>query len=222
MRCNNGYKQPEKITHWTMFWQVVSYYCSEFQVFRSLNGLHVLFSFKFVPWSCSKPGMILFTHFWPQQTKTNWRRFASLPLVNQVRFPHKSWLIAGFPLCFVDEIFWLRSSVVIQKLTIMLAGLIRAVLSIYFQEKFHKTWFIVLLSKNEQVLINPNQVEKAWQQIMWRITFVGKDRFKQKLRKPSCTRTYFSQWFMKLSGVKILYTGSHPRTYVHKRWSAFF
>ena len=40
MRCNIGYKQPEKIPRWAMFWYVVYYHRSEFQIFRSLNGLH--------------------------------------------------------------------------------------------------------------------------------------------------------------------------------------
>ena len=51
----------------------------------SVLPLLALFSFKFVLWFCSKLGMILFTSFRPQQTKTNWRHFLMfcIPVISQ-------------------------------------------------------------------------------------------------------------------------------------------
>ena len=72
----------------------------------------------------------------------------------------------------VHEIFekpGLRSSVVIQNLPSKLTGLSELCYQYISQEKFYKTWFIVLLPKNEQVLTNPNQSGKARWQTMWRI-----------------------------------------------------
>ena len=44
-----------------------------------------LFSFTFVPWFCSKLGMILLASFWPQQTKTSWGHFLMfcIPVISQ-------------------------------------------------------------------------------------------------------------------------------------------
>ena len=75
MRCTIYYKQPEKIPRWTMLKDVVYYHCSEFQVFRSLNGLHFSVlslyrnSFQNWAWFClhffdySKPNKLMsFSH----------------------------------------------------------------------------------------------------------------------------------------------------------------
>ena len=104
MRCNIGYKKPEKIPRWTMFWYVVYYHCSEFQIFRSLNGLHFSVlslypnSFQNLAWFC----LHFSDHSKPKQTDVISSHFVYLSLINHGRFPAKidQWLV--FPLCCIN------------------------------------------------------------------------------------------------------------------------
>ena len=103
MRCNIGYKQPEKMTRWTMFWYVVYYHCSDFQILRSLNGLHLSVlslypnSVQNRAWFC----LHFSDHSKPKQTDVIFSRFVSLSLVNQGRFPCKNWPVADFSPLFI-------------------------------------------------------------------------------------------------------------------------
>ena len=86
------------MTHWTLCSDVVYYHCSEFQIFRPLNGSHFLVlslythSVQNRAWFC----LHFSDHRKPKQTDVIFSRFVSLSLVNNGRLPRKNWPIAGF------------------------------------------------------------------------------------------------------------------------------
>ena len=81
-----------------MFSDVVYYHCSEFQIFRPLNGSHFLVlslyphSVQNQAWFC----LHFSDHGKPKQTDVIFSRFVSLSLVNHGRLPLKNLPIAGF------------------------------------------------------------------------------------------------------------------------------
>ena len=86
------------MTRWTMFSDVVYYHCSEFQIFRPLNGSHFSVlslypnSVQNQAWFC----LHFSNHGKPKQTDVIFSRFVSLSLVNHGRLPRENWPIAGF------------------------------------------------------------------------------------------------------------------------------
>ena len=90
-----------------MFSDVVYYHCSEFQIFRPLNGSHFLVlslyphSVQNQAWSC----LHFSDHGKPKQTDVIFSRFVSLSLVNHGRLPRKNLPIAGFSPLFLHVIF---------------------------------------------------------------------------------------------------------------------
>ena len=86
-----------------MFSDVVYYHCSEFKIFRPLNGSHFLVlslyphSVQNQAWFC----LHFSDHGKPKQTDVIFSRFVSLSLVNHGRFPRKNWPIAGFSPLFL-------------------------------------------------------------------------------------------------------------------------
>ena len=93
MRCNIGWKQPEKMTRWTMFSEVVYYHCSEFQILRPLNGLHISVLSLYPNYVQNQAWFCLHfsDHSKPKQTDVIFSRFVSLSLVNHGRLPRKNW-----------------------------------------------------------------------------------------------------------------------------------
>ena len=94
------------MTRWTMFSDIVYYHCSEFQIFRPLNGLHLSVlslypnSVQNQAWFC----LNFSDHGKPKQTDVIFSRFVSLSLVNHGRLPRKNWPIAGFsPLLLIGR-----------------------------------------------------------------------------------------------------------------------
>ena len=86
-----------------MFSDVVYYHCSEFQIFRPLNGSHFLVS-SFYPHSVQNQAWFCLhfsDHGKPKQTDVIFSPFVSLSLVNHGRLPRKNWPIAGF-----SPLFW--------------------------------------------------------------------------------------------------------------------
>ena len=81
-----------------MFSDVVYHHCSEFQIFRPLNGSYFLVlslyphSVQNQAWFC----LHFSDHGKPKQTDVIFSRFVSLSLVNHGRLPRKNWPIAGF------------------------------------------------------------------------------------------------------------------------------
>ena len=86
-----------------MFSDVVYYHCSEFQIFRPLNGSHILvwslypYSVQNQAWFC----LHFSDHGKPKQTEVIFSRFVSLSLVNHGRLRRKNWPTAGFSPLFV-------------------------------------------------------------------------------------------------------------------------